>query len=61
VVQNGRTMTFLYDPAAGNFIPDDGTGRVSDGSLRALAMIAGQEITYTAATPGSGVRLLLGH
>src|SRR5207253_9914225 len=25
VVQNGRVMSFLYDPAARNFIPDDGS------------------------------------
>jgi hypothetical protein len=58
VVQNGRVMTFLYDPASMNFIPDDGSDRVTDSTLRALAATAGQEITYTAATPGSGLRLL---
>jgi hypothetical protein len=60
VVQNGRVMSFLYDPAAANFIPDDGSARASDSMLRALAATAGQEVTYTAATPGSGSRLVFG-
>jgi hypothetical protein len=57
VVKNGRIMGFLYDPLAGNFIPDDGSAPVSDAALRALAATVGQEITYTAATPGSGARV----
>jgi len=57
VALNGRIMGYLYDPAAGNFIPDDGSPRTSDASLRALAATGGQEVTYTAATPGSGQRL----
>ncbi len=57
VVLNGRVMGFLYDPAAGNFIPDDGSDRVSDATLRALAATAGMEVTYTATTPGSGARI----
>jgi YVTN family beta-propeller protein len=60
VVQNGRVMGFLYDPAANNFIPDDGSARVTDAALRALAATPGQEVTYTAATPGSGSRIALG-
>jgi hypothetical protein len=58
---NGRIMGYLYDPVAGNFIPDDGSPRISDASLRALAATAGQEVTYTAATPGSGQRLAFAH
>jgi hypothetical protein len=57
VVQNGRIAGYLYDPASANFIPDDGSARVSDAGLRALALNNGQEVTYTAATPGSGARL----
>jgi len=57
VVRNGRIMGYLYDPVAGNFIPDDQSARLSDASLRALAGTAGQEVTYTAATPGSGPRI----
>jgi hypothetical protein len=53
-------MTLLYDPATGNFNPDDGSAPLSDGALRALAATAGQEVTYTAATPGSGLRLTKG-
>jgi DNA-binding beta-propeller fold protein YncE len=57
VAVNGRIMGYLYDPVAGNFIPDDGSAHVSDATLRALAATPGQEITYTAGTPGSGPRL----
>jgi hypothetical protein len=61
VVQNGRVMGYLYDPVANNFIPDDGSARISDVSLRALAATPGQEVTYTATTPGSGARLAFAH
>jgi len=43
--------------AAGTFQPDDGSANVSDATLRALAQTAGQELTYTAVPPGSGVRI----
>ena len=58
VVQNGRLTGYLYDPAAKNFVPNDGSAAISDAVLRAFATKPGQEITYTAATPGSGQRLL---
>ena len=51
VVRNGRVETLLYDPARNLF------GSLSDSALRALAAVPGQEVTYTAATPGSGRRL----
>jgi hypothetical protein len=54
VVQNGRIMSYLYDPAAKNFLPNN----VPDPVIRALATTPGQEVTYTAATPGSGPRLV---
>jgi hypothetical protein len=57
VVRQGRIMGYLYNPAASNFIPDDGSAPLSDASLRALAATPGQEVTYTAATPGSGARI----
>jgi len=58
VVQNGRITAYLYDPAAKNFVPDDGGARVTIAELRAFASNPGQEITLTAATPGSGPRLI---
>jgi hypothetical protein len=58
VAQNGRVMSYLYDPQAANFIPDDGSAPITDSTLRAIAAIPGQEITYTAATPGSGQRYI---
>lgn len=57
VALGGRIRSFLYDPVARNFIPQDGGPRVSDGALRALAATPGQEVTYTCAVPGSGGRL----
>lgn len=60
VVQNGRIESFLYDPVNQNFIPDDGSTPWADGDLRALAATAGQEVTYLAATPGSGSRVAFG-
>jgi DNA-binding beta-propeller fold protein YncE len=59
VVQGGRIKAFLYDPVARNFIPDDGSSRISDGALRALAAVAGQEVTYTCVPPGTGARIVL--
>ena len=61
VAVNGRIMGYLYDPVANNFIPDDGTARLSDATLRSFAATPGQEITYTAATPGSGPRIAFAH
>jgi hypothetical protein len=61
VVQNGRAMSFLFDPGAKNFVPDDGTPPVPDSTIRAFAATLGQEVTYTAASPGSGRRLAFSH
>lgn len=52
VARNGRVDSFLYDPTSRLF------GTLSDSALRALATTPGQEVTYTAATPGSGRRLV---
>jgi hypothetical protein len=58
VVLNRRTETYLFDPVAGNFIGSNGLTRVTDQAMRAWAATPGQEVTYTASTPGSGMRLL---
>jgi hypothetical protein len=57
MVKNGRVMGLLYDPVHADFIPDDGSGALSDAALRAFAATPGQEVTYTATTPGSGARI----
>jgi hypothetical protein len=57
VALGGSIKGFFFDPGANNFISGDGT-RVSDSALRALAATPGQEVTYTCAPPGSGVRIL---
>ncbi|HWC99476.1 MAG TPA: hypothetical protein VG456_22105 [Candidatus Sulfopaludibacter sp.] len=61
VAVNGRMATYLYDPVSANFVPDDGTARITDSVLRAMAAVPGQEITYTAVTPGSGTRIASTH
>ncbi len=58
VALNGKTVSFLYNPASGSFVPGDGSPALSDVALRGLAATPGQEVTYTAATPGSGTRLV---
>ncbi len=58
VIQNGRVKSFLYDPAARLFLPDDDTDPLSASALKAMASLPGQEVTFTAATPGSGTRML---
>ncbi len=57
LARNGRVTTLLYDPTSKLFTPADGKNPLSDSALRALASVPGQEVTYTAATPGSGRRL----
>ncbi|MBM3794578.1 MAG: hypothetical protein FJW31_11020 [Acidobacteria bacterium] len=57
-VRDGRVQAFLYDAEAKNFIPYDGSARWPESRLRALAVEAGQPVTYTAATPGSGRRMI---
>lgn len=58
VVQNGRLTAYLYLPDAKAFLPAGTGDRLTDAQLRALAATPGQQVTYTAATPGSGPRLL---
>lgn len=57
VVVNRKVVGFLYDPVAKSFSTGDDSPPLSDGALRALATTPGQEITYTATTPGSGSRI----
>lgn len=59
VAQNGATKGYLFNPSAGNFAASDGS-TLSDTSLRALAATPGQEITFTAVSPGSGGRIAFG-
>jgi hypothetical protein len=58
VVLYGRMSTYLFDPVAGNFMGSGELTRVTDQAMRSWAATPGQEITYTASTPGSGLRLL---
>jgi DNA-binding beta-propeller fold protein YncE len=51
----GVAKGWQYLPGTG-FRPSDGGPDIADATLRANATVAGQELTYTCATPGSGQR-----
>lgn len=59
-VQGGAQKSFIFNPAAGNFVAGDGTTTLSDSALRAIAATPGQEVTFTAVPPGSGLRIAFG-
>ncbi|PTL78952.1 YncE family protein [Vitiosangium sp. GDMCC 1.1324] len=58
-VVSSKPKGFLYDRTAGTWKPDDGTANITTTALRALATKAGQEVTFTAVPPGSGLRIAL--
>jgi YVTN family beta-propeller protein len=43
--------------SSGDFVPDDGSAAISDSDLRNVAILGGDEITYTCAPPGAGERM----
>ena len=55
-VVNGVPRGFVLR-TDGDFDPDDGGAAVPDVTLRAIAAVPGQEVTYTAVPPGSGARM----
>ncbi|MFT4571605.1 MAG: YVTN family beta-propeller protein [Hyphomicrobiaceae bacterium] len=56
-IVSGDSGTALY-VGGGFFQPDRvGDSTVADGTLRAVAAVAGQELTYTAVPPGDGQRI----
>lgn len=55
----GRMKGYLYERTAGTWKPDDGTANITTSALRALANTAGQEVTFTAVPPGSGLRIAI--
>ncbi|NMO14048.1 hypothetical protein HPC49_28980 [Pyxidicoccus fallax] len=59
VATGGRVRGYLYDRTAGTWKPDTGTANITTAALRALASTAGQEVTFTAVPPGSGLRIAL--
>ena len=57
-VRAGQARGWLYRPASGQFQSDRASEPLlNEASLRAQAGTAGQELTYTAVTPGSGTRI----
>ncbi len=57
-VRAGRPVTMLYDPVRQAFVTQDRSGPLTVEDVRAMAKTPGQEVTFTAATPGSGARYL---
>jgi hypothetical protein len=55
-VVGGVEKGWLFEPGPNTFRPDDGGPNVTDAALRGLATGAGQQLTYTCGTPGSGLR-----
>lgn len=53
----GNPFGFLYNAAADTFVPAGGSTGIPDSLFRALALIPGQEITFTCTPPGSGARI----
>jgi mono/diheme cytochrome c family protein len=57
-VVGGETRGYLLEPVSGTFRSDRGSeGALTDAQLRAMASVAGQQVTYTCAPPSEGVRL----
>jgi DNA-binding beta-propeller fold protein YncE len=57
IVIAGHRKGFLYNPSSDAFESTSGGFGIPDAVLRALALIPGQEITYTCVPPGSGTRI----
>lgn len=53
----GTPRGFLYNAASDSFVPSGSGINVPDPLFRALALISGQEITFTCVPPGSGARI----
>ncbi|MFL6651474.1 MAG: YncE family protein, partial [Sulfurifustaceae bacterium] len=57
VAIGGRVKGYVFDRVSNTWKPDDGGANISDATLRGLAATVGQEVTFTAVPPGSGVRV----
>src|SRR5690606_10019032 len=59
-VVGGEPRGWLYDPASTSFLPDRvDAPTLAEAELLALAANPGQELTFTAAPPGSGRRMAI--
>jgi len=57
-IRAGEARGWLYQPSTGQFESDRATEPLlTEATLRGQAATAGQELTYTAVPPGSGVRI----
>lgn len=57
----GAPLGFLYNAGADSFVPAGGSVGIPDALFRALALLPGQEITFTCVPPGSGARIAAVH
>jgi DNA-binding beta-propeller fold protein YncE len=55
-VEAGETHGYLRQPA-GTYLPDDGSGAISEAALRAKGGTAAQNVQYLCAPPGAGQRM----
>lgn len=53
----GIPRGFLYNPHSGAFVRSGSSVSIPDRLFRALALVPGQEITFTCVPPGSGTRV----
>jgi DNA-binding beta-propeller fold protein YncE len=53
----GTPRGFLYNAGSDSFVPAGGSAGIPDSLFRALALVPGQEITFTCVPPGSGARI----
>jgi hypothetical protein len=53
----GTPRGFLYNASTDSFVLSGSALDVPDALFRALALISGQEITFTCVPPGSGARI----
>jgi DNA-binding beta-propeller fold protein YncE len=56
VVISGKRTGYYFDPVASSYVAANGSKRTVT-SLRALALVSGQEVTFTCTPPGSGKRI----
>jgi YVTN family beta-propeller protein len=57
VESGGTRITGYLRQTDGTFLPDDGGPAIGESTLRGKATSVGQELTYSCAPPGSGVRM----
>jgi len=60
LTQPGVAKRFLFHPSKDAFVSGDGKTSLPDAMMRGMALVPGQEVTFTAVPPGSGLRIAQG-